>query len=220
MSTPEILFEDKHLLVLNKPAGLACEEGRSSQVEHIQNWVLDYYKSSGQRAKNLIAGLCHRLDKPVSGTLLIAKKISVLKLLNEQQERNQIIKEYEAVVEGNAENISGKLQHYHFKDNKHFRALISDTPKSAYKQVRTEVKFLKNEGGLSFLQVNLHTGRYHQIRAVLAHLNHPIWNDVHYGARLHLDKTVIGLRASLLIFKHPVTGNTLEIRGLPFDLPF
>jgi 23S rRNA pseudouridine1911/1915/1917 synthase len=209
----EVIFEDKALIGINKPSGLACEPGRAGEEDCVQSRVLTHYRESGQKAKNLIAGLCHRLDKPASGILILSKKPSVLKVMNEYFEKGQVKKEYLALVEGAAQHIPSSPRLWHKKIDKHFRAEIRNEPGSGFKEIRAGLECLQASPEYSLVKVKLYTGRYHQIRATLAFLGHPVWNDEHYGASKRVEEMRIGLHSSRLEFKHPISSEPVILES-------
>ncbi|MBK6352484.1 MAG: hypothetical protein IPF46_03580 [Saprospiraceae bacterium] len=168
-----IIFEDKDLLVLNKPAGLPCEPDAAKAFDNLQEQILNYYTSSGQKAKNLIAGLAHRLDRQTSGLMVVSQKPSML------------------------------------------RAEIFPFPKAGYKPILTQSIHLDFTDGLSLLDISLLTGRYHQIRATLSYLGHPVWNDPHYRGSVRLTEKRIGLHAWKIEFIHPISNELMKFTCLP-----
>jgi len=183
-----IIFEDKDLLVLNKPAGLPCEPDAAKAFDNLQEQILNYYISSGQKAKNLIAGLAHRLDRQTSGLMVVSKKPSMLVKLNELFLENQV---------------------------QNFRAEIFPFPKAGYKPILTQSIHLDFTDGLSLLDISLLTGRYHQIRATLSYLGHPVWNDPHYRGSVRLTEKRIGLHAWKIEFIHPISNELMKFISLP-----
>ena len=210
-----IIFEDKDLLVLNKPAGLPCEPDAAKAFDNLQEQILNYYISSGQKAKNLIAGLAHRLDRQTSGLMVVSKKPSMLVKLNELFLENQVHKNYLAVVEGDfrLKEIPQKL--FLKKNLKNFRAEIFPFPKAGYKPILTQSIHLDFTDGLSLLDISLLTGRYHQIRATLSYLGHPVWNDQHYRGSVRLTEKRIGLHAWKIEFIHPISNELMKFISLP-----
>lgn len=173
MRTPTVVFEDKNFLVIHKPSGLNADKDRLGH-ESVEAWTKNYL--GGKEA-----WLVNRLDRPVSGILMISKKKSFLKVLQANWE--QVKKLYIAVVEGKW-NYPDEylLSHFHKKDAKHFRAIVSESSFAGAKACQLQVRFLGYVEDKSVLHVELLTGRYHQIRAQLSAVGHPIVGDSLYGA--------------------------------------
>jgi len=212
-----IIFEDKDLIVVVKPAGLACEPDAAKVYENLQDQVLQYYKSSGQKAKNLIAGLANRLDRQTSGLMVLAKKASILVKLNQLFAEDKVFKKYLGVVEGNfgQKEIPQKL--FLKKNPNKFKAEIFPFPKAGFKPIETTAVQLDYSDGLSLLDIELRTGRYHQIRATLSYLGHPMWNDLHYKAPKRIDDKRIALHAWQIEFPHPKSNEKMQFRCLPIQ---
>ena len=162
------------------------------------------------RGNNILQNV-HRLDKPVSGTLLIARKRSVLKLLNEQFASREVGKTYLAIVSAPPANPHGGLNHWLIKDDEAKRAIISDTPSPLAVEVRLTYKTLKEKNGKTLLEIDLITGKYHQIRAQLAHIGSPIIGDEKYGSKEKYLDNALALHASKLSFRHPIDGTNMAI---------
>lgn len=207
----QVVFEDKALIVINKPPGLACEPGRSQDLDCVQSRVLAHYRDSGQKAKNLIAGICHRLDRPASGILAVAKKASVLKVMNQLFEKGSVRKEYLALVEGNVLAMAPVPRLWHRKNDKLFKAEIKTEPGPGFREIRADFECIHASWDYSLVRVRLYTGKYHQIRASLGFLGHPVWNDQHYGASQRTEQIRIGLHASRLEFDHPLGSEKLML---------
>ncbi|MBK9272150.1 MAG: RluA family pseudouridine synthase [Saprospiraceae bacterium] len=202
---PLIVFEDKHLMVLDKPAGMVCEAGQKANKLSVQQWVLEHFITSGQKAKNLIAGICHRLDKPVSGLMVVAKKPSSLKELNLMFQRKLVHKYYHALVEADASAIPLHPSLFLLKDEKIVKAIVKDQPATGYKTIKSEFECIEHNAEYSVLKIRIYTGRFHQIRSSLSFLGFPVWNDQLYGAKYRSDIAGIGLQATRLDFVHPIS---------------
>jgi RluA family pseudouridine synthase len=198
--TPEqfkesILFEDKFLLIVNKAAGIAVEK-ISPQIITLEDLVYSHLLLT---AKKPFVGIVHRLDRPTSGIILFAKKPSVLKIMNAQFEKRTVRKYYVALVDGEIPNPSGSLKDYLHKDFFQKKAIISNQKSNLI-------------GHRTLLNIELLTGKYHQIRAQLASMGFPIAGDVLYGGELW-KREGIGLHASALQFDHPETKERITIKS-------
>lgn len=192
----EILYEDNHLLAVNKPAGLLTQPNQTD-APSLEALAKDYLKEKYQKKGNVFLHAVHRLDKPVSGIVLFARTSKALSRLNEQMRRREIKKIYTAKVEGHLKKKSETLRHT-LAHTSH-RAHIDPEGKEAL--LTYTVKKYLNQATL--IEIDLHTGRYHQIRVQCAHIGHPILGDVKYGASQPASR--LFLHHSSLTFLHPTT---------------
>lgn len=206
----DILFEDNHLLAVNKPAGLPVQ-GDSTGDEHLLQVASDYISKKYQKPGAAFIGLIHRLDRPVSGVVLLARTSKALTRMNEQFRNKSTLKVYHAVTTGEMAEEEGTLVHYLGKDAKTHRALTYLKPKPGAKEAILHYKQLLHINGFQLYEITLETGRFHQIRAQMAKSGAPILGDVKYGAGEALPDRSIGLHARMLEFDHPVTKQRISI---------
>jgi 23S rRNA pseudouridine1911/1915/1917 synthase len=200
----EILYEDNHLLALNKPAGLATQASEHNAA-NLEDEAKAYIKKAYNKPGNVFLHPIHRLDKPTSGVVLFAKTSKALQRLQEMMREHQIQKTYVALCEGQITPSEGTLEHLLEHDD--HKARISKSGKKAilhYKVVATTPTY-------SQVTINLITGRYHQIRAQFQAIHHPILGDKKYGSKLPFPEDTIALHHQTLSLTHPVTGAHLEI---------
>lgn len=206
----EILYEDNHLLAVNKPAGVLSQEDYTGDAD-LLNLCKDYLKREYNKHGNAFLGLLHRLDKPVSGVMLFAKTSKAASRVSEQIRKRTLKKTYLTVVEGTPPK-NGMLQDYLLK-NKQTNTVTVVSSKS--KQAKKAELFYQTEattGNLSLLKIILITGRPHQIRVQLSNLGYPILNDKKYGSKKN---GAISLHAFELTFEHPTLKKEITIQSFP-----
>ncbi len=203
-----ILFEDQYILVLNKPSSLMVEPDRNGHPNLLQQ-VRKYIKKSIYPNKEIYAQHIHRLDRPVSGIVLFAKQKSVLKNLSEQFAERKVKKYYQALTETAPENLKGKLENWHKKEKK--KAQLSKIELPEYEKVILEYEIKKIAPTNYLWNIELHTGKFHQIRAQLAAAGCPIVGDLLYGSERPFIIDSIALHAYKLIFFHPITNEEITI---------
>lgn len=210
LSVKELAFVDNHVLVVNKPAGLPTQSrpsGGDSLEESAKKWIKNKYKKTGR----VFLIPIHRLDLPVSGLVLCARTSKSLSRLQAQMRKSQIEKTYYACVEGKLKKKRGKLHHFLTHGNYRAHIVAQDQGKEAILFYRV----LREQKKLSFLEIKLFTGRYHQIRAQFAYLGHPICGDVKYGAVSIREKGCIDLHHGKLAFYHPITSKKVILKSFP-----
>jgi RluA family pseudouridine synthase len=209
-----VIYQDKYLMIVNKPQGLMVEEAARGQLSVIRFLKKEF--ALDLRGNNILQNV-HRLDKPVSGTLLIARKRSVLKILNEQFASREVRKTYMAIVSTPPPAAEGELRHWLTKDDEAKRANIKDVRSQLAVEVKLTYKILQQKEGKTLLEIDLLTGKYHQIRAQLAHIGSPIIGDEKYGSAEKYVEEGLALHASKLTFKHPIDGNMMTATAPPPD---
>lgn len=203
-----ILYEDDSILVVDKPAGLMVEPDRNNHPNLLQ-YVKAYLKSAQSGEIEVYAQHIHRLDRPVRGIILFAKQRSVLKNLSEQFAERKVKKFYRALTEKSPEQSSGRLAHWHRKEKK--KATLYDYEIEYSEKAILDYSVEQITDTRFLWTIELHTGKYHQIRAQLASVGCPIIGDVAYGSTIEYRENAIALQASQLIFHHPITNEELNI---------
>ncbi len=189
-----ILYQDHHILIANKPAGMPVQDDLSKDPS-LHKLIQAYCKRD--------LHLCNRIDRPVSGIVLFAKSKEDAVLLNEQNAYNSMDKEYLALVEKKVIDASGKLENRLQKSSKHKKAYVSKDETGDL--ARLEYQVIHEMDHYLLIQVAIKSGRFHQIRSQLAHAGIPIKGDVKYGARRSNKDRSIGLHAWKINFTHPTT---------------
>lgn len=188
--TPDIVYEDNNILVVNKPANIEVT-GEHSLTSELRNFFLQRISYTTKNLsdtktiinKNIFLEPCHRLDRNTTGLTLFAKNEEAFNILIEKFKNHEIEKHYLAKVYGIPKQKSQTMIAYLFKDTKKSIVYISDTPKKGYVKILTSYSVIEKhiKENYSVLDVTLHTGKTHQIRAHLAHIGHPILGDGKYG---------------------------------------
>jgi 23S rRNA pseudouridine1911/1915/1917 synthase len=204
----EVLYEDNHLISVNKPAGMLVQGDRSGE-ESLMDVVKEYIRERCQKPGNVFLGLVHRLDRPVSGVVLFARTSKAASRLTKQWKAREVRKTYWAVVEGAIEPEQGRIEGHLRKSGKRVRIARERDPgaKGAVLEYRT----LAHRKRISLLEIDLITGRKHQIRIQLSQAGCPVVGDVKYGAHGFLKDKTIRLVARSLSFRHPVAGGEMII---------
>jgi len=201
------IYIDNHLIAVIKPAGLLTQPDCNtddSLLDQTRQWVKEKYN----KPNNIFLGLVHRLDRNVSGVVLFARTSKAASRLSKQFRERTQKKYYRAIVLGKLKEEHATLVHY-LRKEKSLRATVfpRETPTAKRSELSYEViNYLENK---SLLEVSLSTGRFHQIRAQMAFIGHPIIGDVKYGAPEPLPNQEIALYAHKLIFSHPISNEEI-----------
>jgi 23S rRNA pseudouridine1911/1915/1917 synthase len=198
-----ILFEDNHILVVNKLAGELVQGDSTEDVtllEECKAYIKDKYNKPGA----VYLAVVHRIDRPTSGVIIYARTSKAAARLTEQFKNREIDKTYWAVVRQLPEEDEGTLVHYLKKNQKNNRSHASRQEKSGYKKAVMHYRLAAHGDRYVLLEVNLETGRHHQIRAQLSAIGSPIKGDLKYGFERSNDDGSISLHARKVSFTHPV----------------
>ena len=210
----EVLYEDNHVLAVNKPAGLLVhgdETGDTTLADLTKAYIREKYNKPG----NVFVGVVHRLDRPVSGVILLAKTSKALTRLNELFRSKKTKKTYWAVVQNRPQQEEGTLIHWLVKDgSKNITKAYAKENKSGQRS-ELHYKLLRVQQDKCLLEVNPITGRPHQIRVQLSSMRCPILGDLKYGAPLPLPDKSIALHARQLQFEHPTLKTPVTVSALP-----
>ena len=210
-----VLFEDNHLLAVVKPANLLVQGDRTGDatlLDAARAYLKDRYAKPG----NVYLGLVHRLDRPVTGVLLLARTSKAASRLSRQFREGTVRKTYLAVTEGVPEPAEGELEHHlAARGDEHGVTRAATAAFTGSKPARLGYHVLGRAADRALVEVALITGRRHQIRAQLALAGWPVWGDVKYGARRRRSPAGIALHAWRLEVAHPVGGAPVVLEAPP-----
>lgn len=209
-SPDDILYEDNHLLIVNKHCGDLVQPDPSGESA-LEDQIKSYIKARDGKPGEVFLGVVHRIDRPVSGAVLFAKTSKALVRLNEMIREGRIRKVYWALTENRPEVESGELRHYILRDGKTNRSKAYDAPRPEAKQARLKYRIAGAGTRYTLLEVELLTGRHHQIRAQLSKIGCPIRGDLKYGAKRSLPGGGISLHSRRVAFDHPVRHEQVEV---------
>ena len=204
----EVLYEDNHLIAINKKSGDIVQGDKTGDVP-LSDFVKAYIKKKYNKAGEVFLGTIHRLDRPTSGIVLYARTSKALSRMNEQFREKQVQKTYWAVVDNAPPNNSGTLDNYLQKNQKQNKSYV--TKNKVGKHVVLDYKLLKKLDNFYHLEIKPKTGRHHQIRIQLAHIGCIIKGDLKYGAKRSNKDASIHLLAQKLEFIHPVKKEPVTI---------
>lgn len=201
----QILFEDNHIIIINKKAGQLVQGDKTGDISLLDE-VKSYIKQKYSKPGNVFAGLVHRIDRPTSGIVIFTKTSKALTRLTEMIKKREIKKTYWAVVKKNEIPETQRLVHYLKKNEKNNKAIIFNTSsaQSGSKEAILTYKIIKRSDHYLLLEIDLETGRHHQIRAQLSAIKCPIKGDLKYGADRSNSDGSIHLLARKIEFIHPI----------------
>lgn len=205
----DVLYEDNHLLVVNKPAGQLVQgdqTGRGTLLEEAKGWLKEKYNKPG----NVFLGLVHRLDRPASGVVVLARTTKAASRLSEEIRSRRPRKTYWAQVAGEVP-LQGQFVDQLERDQ--FTSRVVAAP--AGKEARLSYKRLNYKDGISLVEIALETGRHHQIRVQFSHRGFPILGDRRYGSKLTFGKEAIALHAREMILRHPILREEMSFVAAP-----
>ncbi|HWB64254.1 MAG TPA: RluA family pseudouridine synthase [Chitinophagales bacterium] len=206
----DILFEDNYIIAINKPAGIMVQSDKAGN-KGLDDMVREYQRIKYNKKGEAFIGVPHRIDRPVSGVVIMAKRSKPLQRLNEMFREKQMRKTYWAVVGNKPEQLEGHLVNWLKKNEQKNISTAYDHEVKGSSKCELDYKWLKSIEHYHLLEVNPHTGRHHQIRVQLAKMGCPIKGDVKYGARRGNRDGSIHLHARKLEFTHPNTHEKIEI---------
>jgi 23S rRNA pseudouridine1911/1915/1917 synthase len=205
-----ILFEDNHLLIVNKVPGELVQPDKDHSLS-LEDTLKDYLRKNNGKAGNIYLGVIHRIDRPVSGTVIFAKSSKALSRMNRLLQEKKISKTYWAIVNHKPEKNEATLVHYLVRNSRNNTVKAFNNEKEGSQRAELKYRFLAASENYYLLEVILITGRHHQIRAQLSHCGMEIKGDLKYGAPRSNPDGSISLHARSVSFQHPVTLSEMNI---------
>ncbi|MEB3101351.1 RluA family pseudouridine synthase [Ferviditalea candida] len=209
-----LIFEDNHLLVVEKPVNIPTQEDRTGDPDMLTLLKADL-KQRHHKPGNVFLGLIHRLDRPVGGVMAFAKTSKAASRLSDDVRTRNFAKSYLAVVRGTSVQSSGKLVHYLQKHPDSNTVSVVAKSAAGAKQAVLEYEVLGQEEGLSLLRIELHTGRPHQIRVQLSAIGCPLYGDQKYGAEVNRPGQQIALWSFRVALRHPTRQERMTFISAP-----
>ncbi|HAV02756.1 MAG TPA: RNA pseudouridine synthase [Chryseobacterium sp.] len=206
----QIIYEDNHLLIINKKAGQLVQGDKTGDASLLE-LLKDFIKKRDQKPGNVFLGLVHRIDRPTSGLVIYAKTSKALTRLTQMVKQREIKKTYWAVTTPAEIPAQQRLVNYLLKNEKTNKSTVFTKPTPNAKEAILNYQLLKKLDNFQLLEVDLETGRHHQIRAQLSKLGAPIKGDLKYGAPRSNPDGGIHLHARQLKLIHPVTKEELTV---------
>lgn len=210
MNKLNILYEDNHIIAVNKE-GSDIVQGDKTGDQTLSDRVKEYIKKKYNKPGDVFLGVVHRLDRPVSGVVLFARTTKALSRLNKMFQDKEIKKTYWAVVGELPEQDEGELRHYILKNSEKNKSYAFPKMRSGAKEAILNYRMVSGLKNYFLLEVDLQTGRHHQIRCQLAKIGCPIKGDLKYGFSRSNKDGGISLHARKIAFMHPVKKEPIEI---------
>lgn len=215
----KIVYEDNHIIVCQKECG-EIVQGDKTGDKPMSEMVKEYLKVKYDKPGNVFCGVVHRIDRPVSGLVIFARTSKALTRLNEMLRKGEIHKRYLAIVEGHPQQEEGEIVSWLKSDGRMNKTFVSDSSDPEAKRCVLRYRTVERGDRYTVLEIELLTGRKHQIRCQLASLGHPIKGDLKYGARRSNPGGGISLQAYKIEFTHPVSKQPISLQvETPLSLP-
>ncbi len=214
----EVVYEDNHIIIVNKAAGEIVQGDRTGDeplVETLKKWIKVKYNKPG----NVFCGVTHRIDRPTMGLVVFARTSKGLSRMNELFRRGEVHKTYWAIVKNRPPRDEDTLTSYLTPVEQGNRTYVSATPRPGAQKAVLRYRVIGNSERYYLLEVNLMTGRKHQIRAQLASIGCPVRGDLKYGYPRSNPEGGISLQSHRIEFEHPVSHKQIDVTAPTPDVP-
>jgi 23S rRNA pseudouridine1911/1915/1917 synthase len=212
-----VVYEDNHIIIVSKESGEIVQGDKTGDVP-LSEMVKQYIKEKYAKPGAVFLGVVHRLDRPVSGLVVFARTSKALERLNRMFAQGEVHKTYWAITQNMPAEPEGTLEHWLTRNEQQNKSYASDREKPGSKRAILKYKVISQSERYNLLEVNLLTGRHHQIRCQLAAMGCPIKGDLKYGARRSNPDGSISLLSRRVEFVHPVSKQTIVVEApLPDD---
>ena len=205
-----VVYEDNHIIIVNKTASEIVQGDKTGDTP-LSETVKQYLKEKYSKPGNVFIGVTHRLDRPVSGLVVFAKNSKALSRLNEMFKNSEVKKTYWAVVKNLPREEEGELVNYLVRNEKQNKSYAYDKEVPGSKKAILHYRLIGRSQNYYLLEIDLKTGRHHQIRCQLAKMGCPIKGDLKYGAQRSNPDGSICLHARMVKFMHPVSKELIEL---------
>lgn len=206
----EIIYEDNHLIIVNKSCGEIVQGDRTGDKPLVEK-VKDYLKTKYGKPGNVFCGVIHRLDRPVMGLVVFAKTSKALSRMNRLFQEREVRKIYWAITRNKPVEKEGTLTNYIYSVEKNNKSYISSSPENGALKAVLDYRVISESDNYHLIEVELHTGRKHQIRVQLSSIGCPIKGDLKYGYQRSNPDGGISLQAHRIVFVHPVSGELIDV---------
>ncbi len=206
----QVIYEDNHVIVVNKSTSEIVQGDKTGDKplsEILKDWIKQKYDKPG----NVFVGVVHRLDRPVSGLVLFAKTSKALTRLNEMFKVHEVKKTYWAIVKNRPKVVEAEITHFLLRNEKQNRTVAYETERKDTKKATLSYRIIAQSDNYTLLEIDLKTGRHHQIRCQLSKIGSPIKGDLKYGFDRSNPDGGISLHARRLSFVHPVSKELIEL---------
>lgn len=210
----DILFEDNHLIAVNKPSGVLVQ-GDNTRDTSLDTFIKEYLKKKYNKPGDVFLGVIHRIDRPVSGVIIYAKTSKALIRMNQQFKDKEVKKIYWAICKNRPPETEDHLVTFIRKNADQNKSFVCKKDAKDSQKAELKYKWINDSNNFNLIEVELLTGRHHQIRAQLASIGCAIKGDLKYGAKRSNPDGSISLHARIISFTHPV-----KKENKPFWLPF
>ena len=206
----QVIYEDNHIIIVNKSSSEIVQGDKTGDTP-LAETVKEYIKEKYHKPGNVFLGVVHRLDRPVSGLVVFARTSKALTRLNEMFRTGNVHKTYRAITGNQPPSNDATLEHWLVRNEQQNKSYAYDREKAGAKKAVLDYRLIGESDRYYLLEVNLHTGRHHQIRCQLSKMGCPIKGDLKYGAPRSNKNGSISLHAYRISFTHPVSQQEINV---------